>query len=252
MSLVADLSGKRALITGASSDGFGAYFAHILSAAGAHVVVAARRLERLHDLVRDIEAKGGRATALEMDVTKSESVRDSVAAAGALDILVNNAGIERAAALLDQTEENYDAVMDTNLKGVWTVATEVARSMRDRGKGGSIINIASIAGFGTMAWGAPYCISKAGVVHLTKQMALELARFQIRVNAIAPGFFETDINRHFLETDAGKSLIKRIPMRRTGEMSDIDGALLLLASEASAFMTGSIITVDGGHVLNPL
>jgi NAD(P)-dependent dehydrogenase (short-subunit alcohol dehydrogenase family) len=158
MSLVADLSGKRALITGASSDGFGAYFAHILSAAGAHVVVAARRLERLHDLVRDIEAKGGRATALEMDVTKSESVRDSVAAAGALDILVNNAGIERAAALLDQTEENYDAVMDTNLKGVWTVATEVARSMRDRGKGGSIINIASIAGFGTMAWGAPYCI----------------------------------------------------------------------------------------------
>jgi NAD(P)-dependent dehydrogenase (short-subunit alcohol dehydrogenase family) len=252
MTLTADLSGKRALITGASSNGFGAQFARVLARAGCDVVVAARRAEPLAALVAEIEALGGYAQAVTMDVSDSANVRAGVEQARRLDILVNNAGIERTAPILDQSEEDFDAVLGTNLKGAWLVATEVARGMRDRGGGGSIINVASITGLRSIAWAAPYGISKAAVIHMTEQMAIEFARHAIRVNALAPGYFATNLNREFLETDAGMALVKRIPMRRLGAMGDLDGVLLLLASDASAFMTGSVIVVDGGHVVNSL
>lgn len=252
MTLKADLSGKRALITGASSNGFGAQFAKVLALAGSHVVVAARRAEPLALLVSEIVASGGKAQALTMDVSDPVSVSAGVRQAGRIDILVNNAGIERTAPILDQTTDDFDAVLGTNLRGAWLVATEVARGMRNCGEGGSIINIASVTGLRSIAWAAPYGISKAAVIHMTEQMAIELARYAIRVNALAPGYFATDLNREFLETDTGKALVKRIPMRRLGAIGDLDGVLLLLASDASAFMTGSVIVVDGGHVVNSL
>jgi NAD(P)-dependent dehydrogenase (short-subunit alcohol dehydrogenase family) len=251
MSLSADLTGKRMLVTGASSDGFGAHFARLLARSGAHVVVAARRLEALEALVADIAADGGSASAVRIDVADLASVRDGIAAAGAIDTCVNNAGVAVTKRALDQSEADYDFVMDTNLKGAWNVATEAARVMRDAG-GGNIINTASITGYQTSGGSAPYVMSKAGVLHMTRQLAMELARFNIRVNALAPGFFLTDINRQQLSGEPGERLRKRIAMRRYGELRDLDGPLLLLASDASRFMTGSIITVDGGHLVQPL
>lgn len=252
MTISADLSGKRALVTGASSDGFGAHFARLLARSGAEVIVSARRLPALEALVEDIRTNGGAAHAVAMDVTNVASVEAAVAAAGPLDILANNAGVAVTKAFLDHDEADYDFVMDTNLKGCWAVGSAVARSMRDAGRGGSIINTASITGYRTGPGIAPYAASKAGVIHLTNQMAVELARYGIRVNAIAPGFFLTDINRDQLDGVQGDLLKKRVPMRRYGEYHDLDGAMLLLASDASAFMTGSCIAVDGGHSVNAL
>ncbi|MCO5794955.1 MAG: SDR family oxidoreductase [Blastomonas sp.] len=251
MTLTANFSCQRILVTGASSEGFGAHFARVLARCGAHVVVAARRLEALEALVAEITAAGGTASAVRMDVADLESVREGIAAAGAITTCINNAGVAVTKRALDQTEADYDFVMDTNLKGAWNVATEAAKVMRDSG-GGNIINTASITGFQTAAGTGPYAMSKAGVLHMTRQLAMELARFNIRVNAIAPGYFLTDINRDQLAGDAGEPLRKRIAMRRYGELPDLDGPLLLLVSDASRFMTGSILTVDGGHLVGSL
>ncbi|RYY28446.1 MAG: glucose 1-dehydrogenase [Sphingomonadales bacterium] len=242
-----DLSGKVALVTGASTDGFGAHFARILAQAGAEVIVAARRADKLQPLA---EAIGGRAIAL--DVADAASVKAMAEAAGPIDILVNNAGISRPGATLDLDEADWDATLDTNLKGLWLVSRAIGRGMRERGKGGSIVNIASITAFRQTPNLTAYSVSKAGVIQLTKQMALELARYGVRVNAIAPGYVRTDINRDFFETEKGAELIRRIAQRRLGELDDLTGPLLLLASDASAYMTGSVLTVDGGHLLSTL
>jgi NAD(P)-dependent dehydrogenase (short-subunit alcohol dehydrogenase family) len=201
--------------------------------------------------VEEIRSTGGSAEAIRMDVADLASVREGMAAAGAIDTCINNAGVAVTKRALDQTEDDYDFVMGINLKGAWNVATEAARGMRDRG-GGNIINTASITGFQTSAGTGPYAVSKAGVLHMTRQLAMELARFNIRVNALAPGYFLTDINRDQLSGEAGEPLRKRIAMRRYGELPDLDGPLLLLASDASRFMTGSILTVDGGHLVHSL
>jgi NAD(P)-dependent dehydrogenase (short-subunit alcohol dehydrogenase family) len=250
-----ELHGKTALVTGASS-GLGRRFASVLAAHGATVAVAARRIDALEALVAEIGAAGGKAFATKLDVSDEQSVNECVAAVeaalGPIDILVNNSGIGIAKPALEQTSADWDAVMNVNLRGVFLMASAVARGMRKAGRGGSIINIASILGERQSGAVLPYAVSKAGVIQLTKSFALELARFDIRVNAIAPGYIETDINREFFKTDGGAALIKRIPQRRIGTESDLDGALLLLASDASSFMTGSVITVDGGHLVNSL
>ena len=251
MTLSADLTGQRILVTGASSEGFGAHFARLLAKSGAHVIVTARRLPALEALVEEIRTTDGSAEAIRMDVADLASVREGMAAAGAIDTCINNAGVAVTKRALDQTEDDYDFVMGINLKGAWNVATEAARGMRERG-GGNIINTASITGFQTAAGTGPYAVSKAGVLHMTRQLAMELARFNIRVNALAPGYFLTDINRDQLSGEAGEPLRKRIAMRRYGELPDLDGPLLLLASDASRFMTGSILTVDGGHLVHSL
>ena len=245
-----DLSDHAALVTGASS-GLGRRFAITLARAGAKVALAARRGEHLADLAREIEAFDGRAFPVILDVTDSTSVSDAIAAAetelGAITILVNNAGIACAGPLLEQEEADWDRIVDTNLKGAWRVAREVARHMIRLGHEGSIVNIASILGICAAGQVAAYGASKAGLIHLTRSMAVEWARHGIRVNAIAPGYFDTELNHAFLASDAGQAMKKRIPQRRFGRAEDLDGVLLLLASDASAYMTGSVITVDGGH-----
>jgi len=252
MTISTDLRGARAFVTGASSAGLGAHFACTLARAGAEVVVAARRLEPLEALVARIAETGGIARAVTVDVADAASVAAALDVAGPIDIVVNNAGVERSGPVLEIGEDDYDHVLDINLKGVWLVATEAARRMRTAGTGGSIINIASITGHRGMFGVAPYSISKAGVLHLTRQLAWSLARYDIRVNSISPGYFETDLNRAFLTSEQGEAMRKRIAMRRFGSFADLDGALLLLASSASAFMTGSDLVVDGGHLVSPL
>lgn len=249
---VTDLSGKRALITGASS-GLGRHFAKVLAASGAEVVLAARRVDRLASLAEEISAQhGSEASCVAMDVTEPDSIRDAVAAAGSVDILINNAGVARSKGVLGFDADDFDFVMDANLRGAFLVATSVARSMRDRGMGGAIVNVASILGLRQGSQLTVYAISKAAVVQMTKQLALELARYDIRVNAIAPGYFETDINRGFLESHAGEAMLRRIPQRRFGNFQDLDGPLMLLSSDAGRYMTGVVIPVDGGHLLSPL
>ena len=245
-----DLTGKAAIVTGASS-GLGRHFARTLAKAGAKVALAARRIEPLCDLARQIESFDGRAIPVCLDVTDAEQVRDCVENAetelGPISILVNNAGMAATAPALDITEEAWDAVIDTNLKGAWLMAQETARHMARLGHGGSIVNMASILGLKAAGQVAPYCASKGALVNLTRALAVDLARHDIRVNALAPGYIETDINRDFLASEAGKSIAKRIPQRRFGKPEDLDGALLLLASDASRYITGSILVVDGGQ-----
>lgn len=245
------LDGKRALVTGASS-GFGAHFARLLSDAGAEVVLAARRVDKLRALADSLNAQGGRASVVELDVASADSVREAFAQVGACDIVINNAGITVTRSLLDQSEEDWDSVIDTNLKGCWLVATEAARRLRDAGRPGSIVNIASILGERVAAGVAPYAISKAGVVQATKVMALELARHKIRVNALLPGYVVTDLNRDFLDSEPGQRLRQRVPTREFGQLSDLEGPLLLLASDAGAGMTGACVAVDRGHLASSL
>jgi len=249
------LTGKTALVTGASG-GLGRYFATVLASAGARVVVAARQGDKLDGLVRELEDQGHQARAVTMDVTRKESVELAFDAANAeygdIGVLVNNAGIAIDKPFLEQKETDWDAVMDTNLKGAWLVARAFSKRIADTPQEASIINIASILGLRVTGNLTPYCASKAGLIQLTKAMALELARYKIRVNAIAPGYVETGINRGFFASEAGQRAIKRIPMRRIGQFGDLQGPLLLLASGASGYMTGSVIEVDGGHVNNAL
>lgn len=246
------LVGRRALVTGASS-GLGRHFARVLAGAGAQVVLAARRQDALEQLAGEIVRDFGvAAVPVALDVTDGESVRSAVEQAGDIDILVNNAGVSKAVGILDCEEADFDFIMDANLRGAFLVATATARGMRDRGKGGAIVNVASILGLRQGGQLAAYAMSKAGVVQMTRQMGLELARYGIRVNALAPGYFATAMNNDFLASPAGEALAKRIPQRRFGEFEDLDGPLLLLCSDASRYMTGVVIPVDGGHVVSSL
>ena len=249
------LTGRTALVTGASG-GLGRYFADVLARAGATVAVTARRQDQLQQVRDEIRAAGGDAVAVAMDVTDSSSVASAVAQAtaqlGTLDILVNNAGITVTRAFLDVDEADWDRVVDTNLNGVFLVAQAAARVMKEQGSGGAIVNIASILGLRVAGQVAAYAAAKAGVVHLTKAMALELARYRIRVNALCPGYIETDLNREFFAGDIGRALINRIPQRRLGRQEELEGPLLLMCSDAGSYMTGAILAVDGGHLVSGL
>jgi NAD(P)-dependent dehydrogenase (short-subunit alcohol dehydrogenase family) len=247
-----DLRGKAALVTGASG-GLGLHFARLLARHGAVVTLAARRREPLEEACAAIRKAGGSAQSIQLDVTDRASIDSSLSQAGtAFDILINNAGVSGGSRAVDLDEAEWDRVLDTNLKGVFLAAQAVAQGMRAAGKGGAIVNIASILGHRVAGSVSAYAASKAGVIQLTKALALEWAREGIRVNALCPGYIETDINRQFFASEAGLQLIKRIPQRRLGKPEELDGALLLLASEAGSYMTGSTIEVDGGHLVSSL
>lgn len=249
------LDGRIALVTGASS-GLGRHFAQTLAQAGAAVALAARRADKLADAVAQIERTGGSALGVAMDVTDAASVRagfDAIATwRGAPDLIVNNAGIAVSRPLLEQSEADWAGVVDTNLKGAWCVAQEGARRLVADQRPGAIVNIASITGERVAGGVAPYCASKAGLMHLTRAMALELARHGIRVNALAPGYVVTELNRDFLASPAGERLRARIPQQRFGQPDDLDGPLLLLAGDAGRFITGAVLAVDGGHLVSSL
>lgn len=240
------LTGKSVLVTGASG-GLGQHFARILANAGASVWIASRAVGSLAGLADEI---GGKPVAL--DVTSRDSVVAAFDITGPVDILVNNAGIAASKSMLSMTEEDWDSVVDVNLRGAFMVAREAAGRLVKAGQPGVIVNIASIVGLRPMTGLAAYAAAKAGLLHVTRQMAVELARHRIRVNALAPGYILTSMNREFFDTDTGKAMIQRIPQRRLGIPDDLAGPLLLLASEASAHMTGATITVDGGHSINSL
>jgi NAD(P)-dependent dehydrogenase (short-subunit alcohol dehydrogenase family) len=243
------LDGKHALVTGASS-GLGWRFAATLAAAGARVSIAARRTDRLEALRAEIERAGGRAHAVALDVTSVASVRAGVAAAeaalGPLDILVNNSGVSVTKRAGEVEEADYDFVMDTNAKGAFFVAQAAGRAMIAAKRPGRIINIASAAGLRVLGQLSVYCMSKAAVIHLTRALALEWGRYGINVNALCPGYIETEINREYWETDGGRKLIAMLPRRRVGKPEDLDGLLVLLASEHSGFVNGAVITADDG------
>ena len=246
------LDGRVALVTGASS-GLGAHFARVLADAGAHVALAARRLDRLEAIAAEIERSGGKAIAVSMDVTGGASVAAAIAETerrlGPLKILVANAGIAEAGAFLDQPDDRWRHQMDVNVDGVRRAGQAAARAMAAHGKGGVIVNTASVAGAVVVRNLSAYAVSKAAVIHLTKAMALELAPLGIRVNALAPGYFPTELNASFLASEAGRKMLARFPMPRAGRLEEIDGPLLLLASDAGSYMTGTILTVDGGTLL---
>lgn len=249
------LAGRRALVTG-SSKGLGAHFARTLAAAGAQVAVAARDVAVCRTLCESIIADGGKAVPVALDVSSKTSVANAVADAagilGGLDLVVNNAGVTQTVPLIDQDEEGWDRIFDTNLKGAYLVGQAAARTMRDAKSGGAIINVASILGHRVAGQVAAYAASKAALVQLTKSMALEWARFNIRVNALCPGYIQTDLNSEFLQSDPGQALMKRIPQRRFGALADLEGPLLFLCSDASAYVTGSSLVADGGHLVSSL
>jgi NAD(P)-dependent dehydrogenase (short-subunit alcohol dehydrogenase family) len=250
-----DLTGKVALVTGASS-GLGVHFARTLAAAGASVAIAARRADRLVSLQAELQMAGGKAAAVELDVQSSDSITAAFAtveaALGPVDIVVNNAGISIVKPALEMPAEDWDAVVNTNLRGAWLVSQTAGKRWLIGKRPGVIVNIASILGLRTIGQVAPYNASKAGLIHLTRALAMEWARHDIRVNAICPGYIETEMNSDFWKTPAGQRLIDRIPQRRIGKPEHLDGALLLLSSEAGSFMTGSVLTVDGGHTVSSL
>ena len=254
MGIEVNFNGKVALVTGASS-GLGARFAKILAEAGAQVVLAARRVERLKELRAEIESNGGAAHIVAMDVTDHDSIKSAIAhaetEAGPIDILVNNSGVSSTQRLVDVTPEDYRYVMDTNLQGAFFVAQEAAKRMILRAKGDPsrqhrIINIASVAGLRVLSQIGVYCMSKAGVVQMTKAMALEWGRHGINVNAICPGYIETEINREYFQSEGGQKLIDMLPRKRIGYPEDLDGLLLLLSADESRFINGAIITADDG------
>ena len=247
-----DLTGRLALVTGASS-GLGARFAQVLAANGASVALVARRAERLAALKAQIESAGGRAQAIEADVVDRAAMKrafdQAEAAFGTVTIVINNAGIAPSARAIEATEEHWREVLATDLDSVFFWSQEGARRMLDAGKGGAIINISSVLGFGVSKGVIAYATAKAAVVQVTKALGLELASKGIRVNALAPGWFVTDLNREFLMSERGMAIKKEIPLGRFGEDGDLDGALLLLASDAGRFITGTTLVVDGGQLV---
>jgi NAD(P)-dependent dehydrogenase (short-subunit alcohol dehydrogenase family) len=256
MDALFSLQGKVVLVTGASS-GLGAHFAQVVGVAGARVVVAARRVERLQALAEQLRSQGVEVMAVAMDVTCRESVEaafDVVEQAfGTVEVVINNAGIGGAARALEVSEEDWRAMLSTNLDGVWRVAQTAGQRLVKAGLGGSIINIASILGERVGNGLSHYCAAKAGVIQLTKALALEWARHDIRVNAIAPGYFQTEMNDVYFESVKGQAYIKAaVPMGKLGQLPQLDGPLLLLASAAGSFMTGAVLAVDGGHLVSSL
>lgn len=249
------LSKRTALVTGASS-GLGRHFALTLARAGARVGIAARRADRLEDTAAAVRSLGQEVFSVCMDVTDIRSVQGAFQALdqsfGTPDIIVNCAGVAIFRSALEQTEADWDTVVDTNLKGAWLVAQEAARRLIAVGQAGTIINITSITGERLAAGVAPYCASKAGLMHLTKAMALEWASAGIRVNALSPGYISTELNHDFLHSGAGERLRGRIPQKRFGAVEDLDGPFLLLASNAGSYMTGCVLSVDGGHLVSTL
>ena len=255
-----DLSGRVAFVTGASS-GLGAQFAKTLSRAGAAVVLASRRIERLKDLRAEIDGEGGDAHVIELDVTDVDSIKSAVAHAetevGSIDILINNSGVSTTQRIQDVAEEDFDFIFNTNVKGAFFVAQEVGKRMLARAKGsapgtytgGRIVNIASMAGLRVLPQIGVYCMSKAAVVQMTKAMAVEWGRFGINVNAICPGYIDTEINHHHWETDAGQKLVNMMPRKRVGQPEDLDALIVLLASAQSHFINGAVIAADDGFAL---
>ncbi len=255
-----DLSGRVAFVTGASG-GLGAQFAKTLAAAGAGVVLASRRVEKLKDLRAEIEAAGGDAHVVELDVTDRHSIAAAVAHAetevGSIDILVNNSGVSTTQRIQDVTEEDYDFIMNTNVRGAFFVAQEVGKRMLARAKGaapgsftgGHIINIASMAGLKVLPQIGVYCMSKAAVIQMTKAFAVEWGRFGINVNAICPGYIDTEINHHHWQTEQGQKLISMLPRKRVGQPQDLDALLMLLASDQSHFINGAVISADDGFAV---
>ena len=260
MTYIIDLSGRVAFITGASS-GLGAQFARTLARAGAGVVLASRRVEKLKELRARIEGEGGDAHVVELDVTDHDSIKSAVAHAetemGSIDILVNNSGVSTTQRIQDVTPEDYDFIFDTNVKGAFFVAQEVGKRMlaRSRGAapgsftGGRIINIASMAGLKVLPQIGAYCMSKAAVVQMTRAMALEWGRFGINVNAICPGYIDTEINHHHWQTEQGKKLMDMLPRKRVGQPQDLDVLLVMLASDQSHFVNGAVIAADDGFAV---
>jgi NAD(P)-dependent dehydrogenase (short-subunit alcohol dehydrogenase family) len=255
-----DLSGRVALVTGASS-GLGTQFAKTLAAAGCGVVLAGRRVERLKTLRAEIEAGGGDAHVVAMDVTDIVSIKAGIAHAetemGTLDILVNNSGVSTTQKLVDVTEEDYDYILDTNTKGAFFVAQEVGKRMLARAKGsapgtftgGRIVNIASMAGVRVLGQIGVYAMSKAAMIHMTRAMALEWGRYGINVNAICPGYIDTEINHHHWKSEQGKKLMEMLPRKRVGQPKDLDTTLLMLVANESHFINGAVIQADDGFAV---
>ena len=247
------LDGKQVVVTGASS-GFGSHFAGVLAAAGARVVLGARRTEKVEARVAELREGGAEALGVTLDVRDADSIRECLATAeeafGPIDVVINNAGVEAGAktyAMID--EDDWDFVMDTNLKGAWMMSKAYTERVVANGQaGGNIVMVSSITDRRTIKGQFPYAVSKGAMARMTEVMALEAAKYRIRVNALAPGYILTDVSRLLLESDQAPSFMKGIPLRRFGEFEDLDGPLLLLASDASSYMTGSVVTVDGGHV----
>jgi NAD(P)-dependent dehydrogenase (short-subunit alcohol dehydrogenase family) len=252
-----DLSGRVALITGASS-GLGRQFARTLASAGAAVILASRRVEKLKELRAIIDAEGGDAHVIELDVTNHASIKSAVAHAetevGSIDILVNNSGVSTTQRLQEVSPEDYDFMFDTNVKGAFFVAQEVGKRMLARAKGaapgsftgGRILNIASVAGLRVLPQIGVYCMSKAAVIQMTKAMALEWGKFGINVNALCPGYIDTEINHHHWQTDAGQKLVQMMPRKRIGQPKDLDAMLVMLCSDQSHFINGAVIAADDG------
>ena len=252
-----DLSGRVAFITGASS-GLGAQFARTLAGAGAAVVLASRRVDKLKDLRAQIEGEGGDAHVIELDVTDHDSIKSAVAHAetkvGSIDILINNSGVSTTQRIQDVSEDDFDLMFNTNVKGAFFVAQEVGKRMLARARGaapgsytgGRIVNIASMAGVRVLPQIGVYCMSKAAVVQMTKAMALEWGKFGINVNAICPGYIDTEINHHHWKTEQGKKLVQMLPRKRVGQAKDLDALLVMLCSNESHFINGAIISADDG------
>lgn len=246
-----DIAGKAVFITGASS-GLGASFARLFARYGAHLVIAARRLEALEALKTELEAKGSTVRAMRLDVTDLDSIGTAMTGAPGIDVLINNAGIAPTVSALDLSPEDWDRTLDTNLRGVFFVAQAAARRMKADARSGAIVNISSITALRPLKGISAYAASKAGVSQLTKVLALEWARYGIRVNALCPGYFETELTAGYFDSDNGKARIAHIPMRRLGAVDDLGGAILLLSSEAGRHITGIDLPVDGGHLLSGL
>lgn len=255
MSPATQLDGKVALVTGASS-GLGEHFAKVLANAGAKVIVGARRVDRLASLVDTIAANGGTAHAVALDVTDTASVKQAIDTAenafGPITVLINNAGVADSRRFVNIDETCWDYVMEANLKGAWRVASEISRRLLNNNLSGSIVNIASILGLRQGFGESAYSISKAGVVQMTKAMALEMASKGVRVNAICPGYFKTEMNEDYFNSDQGDGFIARTPARRLGKLEELDGPLLLLTSDAGSFINGVALPVDGGHMVSGL